>query len=250
MSVASSSIIPAGLARPPRPAVENELPAPDSDAFQNASPYTLHHQLKDLLMRTLAERGAAPHTGQWLTNHNYHPQWGYRQSANWAWGVAGYAALDEWLGSNWQLTAEPVIYYTADQVMPPYSVAVYATDECLKLNDQSADGSDDWMPLGVFGLLPPGTANYAASLQLAVSQIGEVRGYAIETATRRIREVTGRMDRSTRRLAWMFSGEGAGKFETSAANLLAGESLVNVYDPVNGTMAAWQLIRDLPANLK
>ena len=208
----------------------------------------MHRNLKDLLTRTLAERGTAPHTGQWLTNQKYHPQWGYRQSANWAWGVAGYAVLDEWLGSNWNLAAEPVIYYTFDQVMPPYAVAAYGVDECLKLGNQSRRGADDWMPLGVFGLLPPGTAKYAASIQLAVNQNGEVRGYAIETATRSIREVAGRMDRSTKRLAWTFPGDGANKFETSAANLLAGESLVNVYNPVAGTMAAWQLIRDLPGN--
>jgi hypothetical protein len=210
----------------------------------------LHRNLKDLLTRTLAERDTVPHTGQWLTNHKYHPQWGYRQSVNWAWGVAGYAALDEWLGSNWQLAAEPVIYYTADQVMPPYAVAVYGADECLKLGNQSLRGSDEWIPLGVFGLLPPGSVSYAASIQLAVNQNGEVKGYAIDSATRSIREVTGRMDRSTRRLVWTFPGDGANKFETSAANLFAGESLVNVYSPASGAMAAWQLIRDVPGDVK
>ena len=221
-----------------------------SDSFYDLSPVRLHRKLHRLLTGTLVHRGVAPHTGMWLTKHNYHPCWGYRQSANWAWGVAGGGALDNLPGSNWNLAAEPIIYYTDDQVMPPYAVAVYAADECLKLSNQTLASSDNWMALGVFGLLPPTASDFEASIQLAVNQNGVVRGYAIETATRRISEVTGGFDRSTKRLAWTLVGGNACKFETSAANLLEGESLVNAYDPIEHTMVAWQLVRDVPDNAK
>ncbi len=99
---------------------------------------------------------------------------------------------------------------------------------------------------GVFGLLPPSESNYAATVQLSVNRQGAVRGYVVEMNTGEIYELSGGFDRRTLRIAWAVPGDDAYRFETTVANLLQSESLVNVYNPVDRTVGAWQLVRDLP----
>jgi hypothetical protein len=209
-----------------------------------------HHILDVLLTNRLVERGTAPFTRAWLKDHKYVAPWGYRQSKQWAWGSTGFEVLNEWLGTDWNLNASPIIYYGQNDVQVPYPVAAVATEECLALADQKITFDPKWMPLGVFGLLPPRAGTFATTVQLAVNRQGLIRGYAIDSETKRIGEVRGALDRSTLRLAFSISGTDGGsdarKFETSAVNLLQGESLVNVYQPGEQTVAAWDVVRDPP----
>jgi hypothetical protein len=81
---------------------------------------------------------------------------------------------------------------------------------------------------------------------LSVNRNGAVRGYAVETATGQVYEAIGGFDRSKLRIAWTFPGDESLRFETTAGNLLQGESLVNVYDPVDRSVGVWQVVRDIP----
>jgi hypothetical protein len=223
-------------------------PAPHVASFHKLNAVQLHQRLNGLWTGSLAQPGAAPHTPQWLQSYNVSPWWGSTNPPDWAWGAAGLAGLDNWLGSDWSADAKPFIYYTGGKPLMLFDDAVSIPEEAIKIGNRELRPGDDWIPLGVFGLMPPDASEYAATIQLAVNRQGVVRGYAVETATGVLHKAIGGFDRSKLRIAWTFPGAGAYKFEASVANLLQSESLVNVYDPVDCLVSAWQIVRDPPVD--
>lgn len=242
----SLSIDTSGLSQGQPDDGEFEQAATDKEPNDEPTVAEWHRRLDELFTAGPVEGAAAPHTRVWLTKHNYFPPWGYRQSKHWAWGSPGYTALDNWLGADWHRKASPLVHYGSNDVQAPYPVAVYAAGECLALGDKTSDAGVKWMPLGVFGLLPPREWSFVTTVQLAVNQDGVIRGFAMDTETKRISEVKGGIDRATLRLAFEISGTRAGIFETTAADLLQSESPINVYNPVDQTVDTWQVFRDYP----
>jgi hypothetical protein len=228
--------------------VIRQRPAPFVASFHKASATQLHQRLGNLMSSNRAAGGAAPHTSSWLNERRIQPWWGSVNEMYWSWGAAGLSGLNPWLGNNWSFEAPPFIYYTGGQPLMPFDDAIGIPEQAIMIGDQSAMDEEGWIPLGVFGLLPPGASDYVATIQLAVNQKGVVRGVALETGTGQVYEATGGFDRSKQRIAWTIPGDDALKFETSLANLLQNESLVNVYDPVARTVNAWQVVRDLRAD--
>ena len=230
------------LQRPLSPGDLNQFDPTDSllDPFRSEK---WRRELDRLVNETLAENGKSTLSGPWFKNRELRAPWGYRQSNYWGWGERGSAVLEEWLGSDWTRNATPVRYYTPDQVQVAYSVAVAEAEECLEIGQQELVYPGGWVPLGVFGLLPPRKANYAAAIQLAVDSRGVVRGYYVDAETKQVAELQGGFDRSTLRLAW--SGRGSKVFEISALDLLQRESVVNVYNPADETIEAWEVFRDV-----
>jgi hypothetical protein len=140
------------------------------------------------------------------------------------------------------------MYYTGGRTLLPFADALEIPEQLIALGGAALTSGADWMPLGVFGLLRPGETEYAATIQLGVNRNGALRGYAVETATGQVYEAIGGFDRLKLRIAWTFPGDESLRFETTAANLLQGESLVNVYDPVNRSVGVWQIVRDIPVD--
>ena len=210
------------------------------------TPADWHRRLRTLLSRRLVKDGTEPHTRLWLNKHDLLAPWGYRLSDQWAWGTPGVAALEGWLGDHWNKNSASIVFYDANQVQPPYPVAVYAADECLAMGNQQPAIGSKWMPLGVFGLLPPRVWSYVMTMQLAANTDGIIRGYAVDTETKRVSEIRGAIDRETLRVAFTICGDEQRKFETSAADLLQPESLVNVYQSADQTLASWDVFRDNP----
>lgn len=224
-----------------------QRPGPYVAAYHKLNASQLHQRLGAVWNGNTPRpaTAAAPHTSRWLKDHNIRPWWGARSSLWWAWGGAGLEGLNDWLGVNWYVDARPFIYYTGGQPLMPFDDALAIPSEVIAMGNQTGASAGDWIPLGVFGLLPPGAADYVATIQLAVNVNGTVRGYAVEAATGELFEVVGGLDRSKLRIAWAVPGDDAYQFETSVANLLQSESLVNVYDPVNREVNAWQIVRDI-----
>jgi hypothetical protein len=223
-----------------------QRPAPYVASYHQLNAPQLHHRLNSVLTGGEFEQGGVRHTSSWLKGHQLGSWWSTGNSPYWAWGLTGLSGLNSWLGDNWYADARPFIYYAGGRTLLPFVDAVEIPDQLIALGDAALTSEGGWIPLGVFGLLPPGATEYAATIQLSVNRNGAVRGYAVETATGQVYEAIGGFDPSKLRIAWTFPGDGSLRFETTAGNLLQGESLVNVYDPVDRSVGVWQVVRDIP----
>jgi len=242
---------PSATSRPERSQrgfVVLQQPASYVASFHKLNAPQLHHRLNGVLTGDAFDNGSAPHTSSWLKVHQLGSWWSTGNSPYWAWGITGLSGLNGWLGDNWYADAPALMYYTGGRTLLPFADAVEIPDQLIALGGAALTSGADWMPLGVFGLLRPGETEYAATIQLGVNRNGAVRGYAVETATGQVYEAIGGFDRSKLRIAWTFPGDESLRFETTAANLLQGESLVNVYDPVNRSVGVWQIVRDIPVD--
>ncbi len=191
--------------------------------------------------------------------HDHLPWWGINRHLYWAWGLAGLGCLTGWLGNNWWNNALPITYWaggldgtgmTYDQVIGPVDSTIQMGGPTVALND-----ADDWTPIGVFGLIPPGSDDIVASVQLAVNQSGIVRGYQTDLATDDVVDVYGGTARqnsfiggqqeqgSILRISWQANADDSYKFDTTLDALVQSESVVNVFDPLDQSVSVWQVVR-------
>ncbi len=122
---------------------------------------------------------------------------------------------------------------------------------------------NDWYPLGVFGLIPPGSDDFVATVELAVTQTFTVRGYQTDIATDDVVDVYGgatsvnSLDANGQpengqiyEIAWQANGDDSYKFATTLDALLQTESVVNVFDPVDKSVSVWQVVREDPNDVQ
>lgn len=155
-------------------------------------------------------------TADWYAKH---PQaWRPAKSpADW-WKTADVATISAWLGQPVQLV-QPVMAAgtTADDAG---GVATAGGDGAsadglqsvlvLPAGHQNAVGpaDSDWLPLGVFAVVPPGTQesdqahNYQ---QLAVDRQGTIKGNFFDTISGTVQPITGTVDRTALNSSWKAS---------------------------------------------
>jgi len=95
------------------------------------------------------------------------------------------------------------------------SVLVLPTgrDEPAKATATAADpAAAEWLPLGVFAVVPPGGDSAANEQQLLVDRTGAIRGNFHDPLSGTVQPVTGVVDLSTRTASWTV-GSGGGRFE-------------------------------------
>jgi len=141
-------------------------------------------------------------TADWYAKH---PQaWRPAKSpADW-WKTADVATISAWLGQP--VTAAGTAADNAGAVATASGADVGADGLrsvlVLPAGHQNAVGpaDSDWLPLGVFAVVPPGTQDTAQAhnyQQLAVDRQGAIKGNFYDTLSGTIQPITGTVDRTT-----------------------------------------------------
>ncbi len=122
------------------------------------------------------------------------------------------------------------VYYGAQ---PAVTAAQYY-QEASAVADTGANGNgaqdSDWLPLGVFGLMPEGQKTPQMVFQIAVNKEGTVRGNYYDQATNTNLPVTGAVDKKNQRVAWRTGKNKDMIVETGLYNLTLNESTVLVHE--------------------
>jgi hypothetical protein len=179
--------------------------------------------------------------GQWNNWHNgwwgnagawYPPNW----SAATGWAFAGTAAISGLLGLTvGALSSVPApVVYQGDTVVvngQPYCSAEQYYDQALQLamTQPPAVVSDDWQPLGVFGLATPGSPQATMMLQLAINQNGQIAGNYLNQVTGETATISGWMDSNTQRVTFMIGNNNNIVYDTSLPALMQGETTLLVH---------------------
>jgi hypothetical protein len=151
-----------------------------------------------------------------------------------------------WIGWN----AQPVYYnyyvddgYVCNEGVQIAPVEVYA-QEAYQIAEAEEMPSDNtqWMPLGVFAVLPTEDAPVDVLVQLAVSKDGAISGTYLNKAADVTLPVTGSVDKESQRVAWKVGEEDAVVMETQLESLTQDESTVLLHFE-GGETEAWWMFR-------
>jgi len=88
-------------------------------------------------------------------------------------------------------------------------------------------GGSDWLPLGVFAVVPPGGGSAHNYQQLAVDRSGAIRGNFFDAVSDTVLPIAGSIDRSTLRAAWTVGANGS-RFDAAVAAFAAPPRTVTV----------------------
>ena len=177
------------------------------------------------------------------------PTW-YRAHANcWVaprW-VAGYSF---WRPPVWGtvapfigITAQPIVYDYGSTVVvennnvyvngDPIATADNYAAQAAQFVDLGRDATpadtDEWQPLGVFGLVQENETTAQRIFQLAVNKAGIIRGNYYDAVADNTLPVYGSVDRKTQRVAWSIGNKKDIVFETGLGNFTQGDSTVLVH---------------------
>jgi len=189
--------------------------------------------------------GNYPH-GRWHLN-NHHNNW-------WKWASVG--ALTGWVAGGWG--AEPAyynygdnsyyeagtVYYEGEPVATAEEYAAQAQTIATSAPEVSPDDVE-WLPLGVFALTQDGDSadvEPTVFLQLAVSKEGILAGTVQNTATDKMEEIEGTIDKESGRAAWVIVGKDSPIMESGIANLTQ-EEVPALLHFADGTTQQWLLVR-------
>ena len=106
--------------------------------------------------------------------------------------------------------------------------------------DAKPDG--DWMPLGVFALSKPDSAQSDVTLQLAVNKDGVIRGNSTDTTSKTNQVIQGSVDKKTQMVAFTVGDNKEDVVETGLYNLTKDESPVLIHFGKERT-EQWLLVR-------
>ncbi len=205
----------------------------------------------------------------------YYPyrHWRYYTYRPWVWSSWG--ALAGWVGAR---ATEPIVYdysypsyYYTTETMEPYPEtlilgegAVEQTgkgtipetpttvdvssriDEITALADRgnmigAEEPIDEWMPVGIFGVVSDDSAEIDVSVQLAISKAGRIAGTYHNRSAEVTSPLTGAVDSKSQRAAWRID-EGGILMETSLKELTeASGPVLVIFDDKTGEI--WQLRR-------
>lgn len=100
----------------------------------------------------------------------------------------------------------------------------------------------EWLPLGVFAMLPEGQSQANAVVQLAISQEGIIKGSYYDVLTNADQPLSGSIDRDTQRAAWSLDANKAVVYETGLENLTRDEAPLLVHFNASQTRK-WLMVR-------
>jgi hypothetical protein len=194
-------------------------------------------------------------------NHNYFNRNWWRDHPG-AWFAAGWAAGTAWAWTTWPAlgawygwgAAEPIYYdygtnityddnevYYGDQPVAT-SAEYYDQASNIAANAQKASDSDQWTPLGVFGLVQGEQASASAVFQLATDKSGNLGGNFCDMLTGSTLQVHGSVDKQTQRAAWTVGDNKSTVYDTGIVNLTKDEAPLLVHFGKDRT-EQWLLVR-------
>ncbi len=188
-----------------------------------------------------------PFTAQWYLDH---PQaWRYTHPHADAWTVATFAGATAWLGlAAAPATASYSTVYEAAVVAPSDAEQVESAGDLVHEGDLEPNSTraEDWLPLGVFALVPPDSERANHMVQLAIHKDGAVQGTYYDVLSDAGQPIYGSVDPQSQRVAWA-AGSGDGViFETTLSSLTQPQGTVLLHFR-NGQTQKWQILRQQAA---
>jgi hypothetical protein len=179
-------------------------------------------------------KGPEPFTPAWYARH---PRaWRPAHPRADAWAFTTFAAVSAWLG------------WPADTVATDDNAADDDDDsdqeQSVTAQSSTADGgSDEWLGLGVYKLMPPNQKEASALLQLGVNRDGALRGSYYDLLTDQTYTIRGTIDKQSQRVTWTIGPQDSVEFQATLGELTQpGDQPVNIR-LLNGEMRQWHLWR-------
>ena len=206
-ATAKSGATAAATAKPAA-ATPEQIPAPQPTPAQSPAGQPA------VANATPAPAEAIAFTPDWYAKH---PEaWRPKQSpADW-WKAADVAAITAWLGKP--ITAAGTAADNGGAVANAGGVDARADglQSVLVLpagHQNAVDPADpDWLPLGVFAVVPPGAQDTAQAhnyQQLAVDRQGTIKGNFYDTISGTVQPITGTVDRTALTVSWTVGANGS-----------------------------------------
>jgi hypothetical protein len=160
----------------------------------------------------------------------------------WAWGLTAWATTGWAVAGDYCGCYGEPMYYDYGEDVTYQDDTVYYGDQPVAAADQyyhqamilamrglQPSASQDWLPLGVFGLVAEGQSQAEKVLQLAVNKDGILRGNLYDALSDTNTPVFGAVDKPTQRVALMMQGNDSVVLETGLYNLTNDESTALVH---------------------
>ena len=239
-----------------------------------ASPYGLArypsntvvgHRTQYVRPSTLPVYGAQVRRG-FVHYHAFRPAW-YTAHPN-AWRAAAWTTAAFWTGAAWGAVStscgyppEPIVYnygttivYEGDQVLydgePVATADQYAqqaTNIAVVGQEAKPTEKEEWMALGVFGMVQGDETDANKIFQLAINKDGILRGNYYDALSDVTLPVYGSVDKRTQRAAWTVGEQKNTVYETGIGNLTDAQTSMLVHFGKDRTQQ-WTLVRvDPPA---
>ncbi|HVS37534.1 MAG TPA: hypothetical protein VMS17_18365 [Gemmataceae bacterium] len=191
----------------------------------------------------------------------FRPNW-YVTHPN-AWRAAAWTTAAFWTGVAWGrlypfcgYPATPIVYDYGGTVVyqdnsvyyngEPVATAEQYTEQAAAIADQGLQAQpsekEDWMSLGVFGMVKGEETDANQIFQLAINKDGVLRGNYNDALSDTTLPVHGSVDKRTQRAAWTVGDRKETVYETGVGNLMEEETTVLVHFGKDRTQQ-WTLIR-------
>ena len=201
-------------------AVKPAAPAPEQIPTPRPTPAQSPAGQPTVAAATPAAAESVAFTADWYAKH---PQaWRPAKSTTDWWKTADVATITAWLGQPVQpvqpVTAAGTAADNGGAVATAGGVGIGADglQSVLVLpagHQNAVDPADsDWLPLGVFAVVPPGTQDTAQAhnyQQLAVDRQGAIKGNFYDTLSGTIQPITGTVDRAALTASWTVGANGS-----------------------------------------
>jgi len=179
--------------------------------------------------------------------YGYYPYYHYRRYGYRPWVWTTFGGLSTWIGYN---NLNPVIYdyslndgyiYSDGVQMAPVTAYESQAEEIVD-SVPPPDDATDWMPVGIFAIVPQGTTEVNVTVQLAVGKNGAVAGTYFNKDGNITLPLQGAIDKSKQRVAWKVGEEDTITMETGLDSLTKDKSKVIIYF-TGGTSEVWEMLR-------
>ncbi|MGD9646320.1 MAG: hypothetical protein AB7U73_11465 [Pirellulales bacterium] len=208
----------------------------------------------------IAGRGATFQNGQLVGGHAwrsvngnfnhwncFRPGWYGRYPGAWfpgkwaarsVWATATWATLAGW----WGYGGDPMYYdyggdvgysdgeiYYGDEPVATEEQYYNEASDIADMGDSAPADDEEWLPLGVFGVVATGQSNADKLFQLAVNKAGLIRGNYYDLLSDQVQPIEGAVDSQTQRAAWHAKAKPEVVVETGIYNLTNDEVPVLVH---------------------
>lgn len=206
--------------------------------------------MRDSVQTRLSTHDTTAFTPEWYKAHPHAWHGGYNLPADFnAWNTAKWSDVARTLG----VSADPIDFdfnfdnYGYPQVYEngePTGAVTHLRDAAQQLADRDDPIAKDtqWLPLGVFVLIPPSQSETQMIVHLSLSKDGAVRGSYFDPLADASQSVRGEVDKQTQLVAWKIGTQKSVIFETGLCSLTKGQATVLAHFN-DGWTHIWSIVR-------